>query len=269
MRSLVLVLVLFLSSPAYALNLSRVKTWSTSDILTASDLNAEFDNILNHSLVNADISVSAAITASKIDFSVMSAVGATTPAGATFTTLSTNGDTTIGDAAADTLTVKANTIKFGGATADSIYTTLTVTDPTVTSKTVTIPNANSVTLPSGAAFYMLTGSCPPGTTDVSATYANKYLKVNSTAGTSAGAVLTATTDAHTISQGELPSYNLSFTRYDGNGSGSTGVQGTTNGATATTQNVSSSGSGTSFTMTISTPTTLEPSSLTAKLCQVD
>lgn len=50
----------------------------------------------------------------------------------------------------------------------------------------------------------------------------------------------------TITQAELPSYNLSFTRYDGNSSGFTGVQGTTNGANPTTQNVSSGGSGTAM-----------------------
>jgi len=62
--------------------------------------------------------------------------------------------------------------------------------------------------------------------------------------TPAGATGGATTV--TISQANLPSYNLSFTRYDGNGSGSTGVQGTTNGASAQTQNVSSGGSGTAM-----------------------
>lgn len=51
----------------------------------------------------------------------------------------------------------------------------------------------------------------------------------------------------TIAQANLPSYNLSFTRYDGNGSGSTGVQGTTNGASPSSQTVSSGGSGTAYT----------------------
>lgn len=51
----------------------------------------------------------------------------------------------------------------------------------------------------------------------------------------------------TISQGNLPSYSLTFTRYDGNSSGLTGVQGTTNGANAQTQSVSSGGSGTAYT----------------------
>lgn len=50
----------------------------------------------------------------------------------------------------------------------------------------------------------------------------------------------------TIAQGNLPNVNLSFTRYDGNGSALTGVQGTTNGASAQTQNVSLGGSGTAL-----------------------
>lgn len=51
----------------------------------------------------------------------------------------------------------------------------------------------------------------------------------------------------TISQANLPSYNLSFTRYDGNGSGLIGVQGTNNGASASSQTVASGGSGTAYT----------------------
>lgn len=50
--------------------LSRQTTWNTSDTLTASDLNAEFDNIVNDyngGITNANISGSAAISASKLD----------------------------------------------------------------------------------------------------------------------------------------------------------------------------------------------------------
>jgi len=51
--------------------ISRIKTWNTSDTLTAADLNAEFDNIVNDyngTITNANISAAAAIDASKIDF---------------------------------------------------------------------------------------------------------------------------------------------------------------------------------------------------------
>lgn len=60
--------------------------------------------------------------------------------------------------------------------------------------------------------------------------------------TPAGATGGATTV--TISQANLPSYNLSLTRYDANGSGLTGVQGTTNGASPQTSSIASGGSGT-------------------------
>ena len=69
-------------SVIWALDLSRVKTWG-SEVLTAADLNAEFDNILDHSIVNADVSATAAILASKIDFS------------AGLSSLAVTGDTTL------------------------------------------------------------------------------------------------------------------------------------------------------------------------------
>lgn len=50
----------------------------------------------------------------------------------------------------------------------------------------------------------------------------------------------------TITQGNLPSANGTFTRYDGNGAGLTGVQGTTNGTNAQTQSVALGGSGTAY-----------------------
>ena len=47
---------------------TRTKNWISGDTLTASDLNAEFNNLLNAlALVNADISGSAAITFAKLD----------------------------------------------------------------------------------------------------------------------------------------------------------------------------------------------------------
>lgn len=124
-------------------------------------------------------------------------------------------------------------------------------------------------LPSGAAFFMFSGSCPSGTTDVSSTLSNKYIKINSTAGTLSGVVLTGTTDSHVLTTGELPSSGLTFTRLDSNGSGITGVQGTNNGSNPATVTTSNMGTGGGHTHTISGATTLEPSSVTAILCQVN
>ena len=47
------------------MNLSRVKVWS-AEILYASDLNAEFNNILNHELDDSDIKAGADIQVSKL-----------------------------------------------------------------------------------------------------------------------------------------------------------------------------------------------------------
>src|SRR3990167_7048634 len=82
---------LFLSSNVYALDLSRVKTWATSEVLTAADLNGEFNNILNHSLTNNDIDAAAGIVGSKLDLSAPGIIGATTPAAGSFTTLTLTG----------------------------------------------------------------------------------------------------------------------------------------------------------------------------------
>ena len=108
-----------ITTNVYALNISRVKTWS-AEVLTHTDLNAEFDNILNHqigtaditdgTITNADISTTAAIVASKIDFTTGSAIGSTSASTGAFTTLTAsgattlNGDTTIGNATGDALT---------------------------------------------------------------------------------------------------------------------------------------------------------------------
>jgi hypothetical protein len=49
------------------MNITRTTTWVTGNTLTAQDLNEEFDNLLNSpSIVNADVSASAAIAYSKL-----------------------------------------------------------------------------------------------------------------------------------------------------------------------------------------------------------
>ncbi|MDO8335829.1 MAG: carbohydrate binding domain-containing protein [Candidatus Saccharibacteria bacterium] len=65
-------------------------------------------------------------------------------------TLNANGDVTIGDAATDGLTVTseirgASPLVFEGTTNDNIYTTFTITDPTV-ARTITFPNATGTVL---------------------------------------------------------------------------------------------------------------------------
>ena len=58
-------------------------------------------------------------------------------------------------------------------------------------------SSDGVVLPTGAVFFMLTGSCPAGTTDVTATYSNRFIRINATQGTQAGA------DTHTHTAGTL------------------------------------------------------------------
>lgn len=204
-RLLFLALALVFATPSYALNLTRVKTWS-SEVLTAGDLNAEFDNILNHAISNADISSSAGISGSKLDLTTGSPIGSSSPSTGAFTTLTTSGNVTLGDAAGDSVHFNSNIIDFEGTTADAFETSLVITDPTA-DRTLIIPNANSVTLPTGALFFMVTGACPAGTTDVSATYSNKFVRINATGGTTGGA------DTHTHAAGSYagPSHTHTFT----------------------------------------------------------
>lgn len=139
-KRLILISLSFLFiTNAFALNLSRVKTWSTSDILTAADLNAEFDNIVNHSIVNADIDANAAILASKLDLRIPGAIGSTTPNTGAFTTLSSTGNTTIGDAVTDTLQINSNAITLEGNALDD-HEILVQTGTLTGDSTLTIPN---------------------------------------------------------------------------------------------------------------------------------
>lgn len=335
------VLILLVNN-AFALNLSRVKTWG-SEVLTAADLNAEFDNILNLSITNADVSSTAAILGSKLDLAIPGVIGGTTAAAGTFTnltstgntalgngadtltinsssgitytpaatwtftasqtvsgtwadlgiattidinggtadnvvvggstaaaatvtTLTTNGNVILGDAAADTVHFNANTlIDFEGATADGIETILVITDPTVSDKNITIPNAHSVTLPAGAAFFMITGSCPAGTTDVTSTYSNKFLRVNATGGSTGGA------DTHTHAAGSYagPSHTHPFTTggiaaFSGGGLNSSGALDSPHYHTGTTD-----AGGTGAVTGTSASGDNVPAYVTGKLCQVD
>jgi len=159
-------LFIFLVIPAYALNLSRVKTWG-AEVLTHTDLNAEFDNVLNHSITNSDVAAGAAIVASKLDLSTAVAIGATSASTGAFTTLTASGATTlngtvaIGDAAGDTVHFNANTITFEGSSADAYETILTITNPTSADKTVTVPNATgTVLLDTDTANQVLSGASP-------------------------------------------------------------------------------------------------------------
>lgn len=123
-------------------------------------------------------------------------------------------------------------------------------------------------LPSGAIYFMISGACPTGTTDVSATYSNKFIKINGTPGTSSGVVLTGTTDSHILTTAELPASGVSIpTNNSGAAFGSTAIA-MSNAAANTTVSSNNLGSGNGHTHTLSTASTLEPSSITMRACQV-
>lgn len=131
-------------------------------------------------------------------------------------------------------------------------------------------STNGILLPSGSAFFMFSGSCPSGSTDVTATYSNKFIKVNSTQLTSSGPVISATTDAHTLLTSEVPALTVNFPLQSANTGGASGIpQNTPGPADTTSATYTTSGGGGGHTHTISSASSLEPSSITAKLCQVN
>lgn len=130
---------------------------------------------------------------------------------------------------------------------------------------------SGVLVPSGGVFFMASGACPTGTTDISSAYSNKYVKINSTQLTSAGVVLTGATDSHVLTTSEVPALTVSLSPNvirsaggDGPNLGSSANGGSTYSLTATTN-----GSGGGHTHTLSTASTLEPSSITMRACRVD
>lgn len=134
--------------------------------------------------------------------------------------------------------------------------------------------AGAVMLPTGAIFFMLSGSCPTNTTDVSVTYNNKFVKINATAGTSSGVILTGTTDSTTLTaaQSGLPAHTHTAALNNSNGSpGDTGFRNAPlgGGDTGTTASTGGTSASQGHTHTLSTATTLEPSSITAKVCMVN
>lgn len=71
-RKLIILCVLSFAIVATAATISRVKTFSDGEILTASDLNAEFDNVVDgvNSITNDNIASNAAISPTKISSAI-------------------------------------------------------------------------------------------------------------------------------------------------------------------------------------------------------
>ena len=79
--------------------------------------------------------------------------------------------------------------------ATGAVTSTDILDGTITTADLSFSITSGTLLPSGAVYFLLTSSCPAGTTDVSSTYSNLFLRVNATAGTLGG------TNTHTHTAG--------------------------------------------------------------------
>lgn len=112
-----------------------------------------------------------------------------------------------------------------------------------------IPSVNlpggGITLPAGSVFFMITGSCPTGSTDVSATYSDKFIRINATAGSTGGA------DTH--------GHSMNFPSASGGGNQLVATGGLDAAAINHTHQVNGD----------TTTTSNVPGYVTAKLCQVN
>ena len=100
---------------------SRVKTWVSGDTLTAADLNAEFNNLLNggiNNIENANIASGAAITTTKIAGTAATLSGSETLANKTLTTPILNKPTVNASVQAYTNDVDGATVTFDMASSN-------------------------------------------------------------------------------------------------------------------------------------------------------
>jgi len=145
-----------------------------------------------------------------------------------------------------------------------------ILDGTVTTTDLAFAINPGNTLPAGAVFFMVTGTCPSWTTDVSATYANLFVRINSTQGTLAGS------DTHTHTAGSYvgPSHTHSVPYSGWTGVNINGANGQIVGWTISTlaaftaDNTTGSGGGGAATGT-SGSTSNVPSYVSMRACRVD
>ena len=162
--------------------------------------------------------------------------------------------------------ITTNAIAVGAVTSADIL------DGTITTTDLAFAINPGNTLPAGAIFFMVTGSCPSWTTDVSTTYANLFVRINATQGSLGGS------NTHTHGVGSYLGTSHTHTvpidgwgsQDPGAGSGrmvtTTEASGASNDTATTSQATSSSGSG-AITGTSASGDNL-PAFVTMKACQV-
>lgn len=153
---------------------------------------------------------------------------------------------------------------------DSSVTSAKIADGTITTADLAFTLTSGNILPSGAIFFMLTGSCPGWTTDVTATYSGYFVKINATQGTLSG----STTHTHSAGSftGTAHTHSVPYTGWSnadataGGSSLSTGKAETERVTNA--NNTSGSGGGGAISGT-SSSTDHTPLNVTMIACRVD
>jgi len=159
---------------------------------------------------------------------------------------------------------------------NNAVTSAKILDGTITTDDLSFSITSGTLLPSGAVYFMLTGSCPAGTTDISVTYSNYFIRVNASQSITGG----DTTHTHGVGSYTTTSGGHTHTiPRDGWGAtdvGSSGRIATAENsdagnalATATADNTSGTGGGSVAVSGTSASASSLPTFITMKLCQVN
>lgn len=244
MKKLLLTIAFLLNlSLCYATQVVIPTTWSTNDTVTNTKLNGinnAFATVINGGLDNTN-----ADTTNGWHFfkSVAALPSAGTQGNVYYLTSDNSLNFDTGATFSKAVTVTSPSASQVPVYNGSSWTPTSITNLGFTTGMIMMWSGTIATIPSG--WVLCNGS--NGSPDLR----NKFIvAADADVGGVAKSTITGsaaqTGGSTTISQGNLPSYNLSATVYNSNGSGSTGIQGTTNGASASTANISSGGSGTAY-----------------------
>lgn len=243
-----LILFLLIPSLAFASPPARVSSYSPNTTISSTAVTANENALFNYvqagvdtyadsTIFNADIASAANIQSDKLNLTSVAQNISNTG------TFANTGNATI----TGTLTVSSN------VTANGVVYAMLPAGIIMAWPTTTAPNGwlicdgTAVSRTTYSGLFSAIGTAF-GIGDGTTTFNVPDLKGRSIFGKNTGTFSsiagTGGAETVTISQGNLPSYNLSATVYNTNGSALTGIQGTTNGATASTANIASGGSGT-------------------------